>query len=127
MIKMKKEAKIIDALFHELLAQERHCFPKRGKLMNAPISQGVYVIYEGCDVAHIGRTLTGKNGLRQRLNNHLYGSSSFSKKYLSGKSLRSGFEFQYLNVPNDRNRALLEALAIARLCPIHLGLGRKIE
>ena len=39
---------------------------------------GVYIIYSpNGRVTHVGRTVRGKRGLRQRLNNHLHGASSF--------------------------------------------------
>jgi hypothetical protein len=42
-----------------------------------------------------------------------------------GKKLRKGFTFQYLEVPNDRERALLEHRATAWHCPAHLGVGSR--
>jgi hypothetical protein len=76
-------------------------------------------------VVHVGRTLRGHNGLKQRLVNHLRGQSSFVQAHLKGKAsrLRDEYTFQYLEVPDDRKRALLECLAIASYCPEHLGLG----
>jgi len=90
----------------------------------APSKQGVYVIRKGQVVLHVGRTVGGKNGLRQRLKNHLYGSSSFTNKYLNGKGavLRKRHTYQFLMVKkNERLRSLLEAYAIGMLCPKHIG------
>ncbi len=74
---------------------------------------------------HVGRTLRGKGGIHQRLNNHLHGQSSFTavKFDRMGWKLRNGYEYQYLEVRNSRKRALLEAYAIGMLCPNHIGLG----
>ena len=90
--------------------------------------QGVYILLdEKNKVAHVGRTLRGKNGLRQRLNNHLRGQSSFVRNYLEGQReiIRAKYPYRYLIIENDRERALVEALGIGKLCPKHLGLGRK--
>ena len=38
-----------------------------------------------------------------------------------GTTLRKGYTFSYMIVPDPRMRALLEAYAIGRLCPAHLG------
>ena len=83
------------------------------------------MIRKGKTVLHVGRTLRGEGGLRQRLNNHLHGRSSFTKKFYKGRgrNLRSGHTYQFLVVEDARRRALLEAYAIGRLCPKHLGLG----
>ena len=92
----------------------------------APPEPGVYVIRKSDAVLHVGRTLRGKNGLYQRLKNHLHGSSSFTHEYLKGKEvvLRDGkHTYQFLVVKNTRTRALLEAYAIGVLCPKHIGLG----
>jgi hypothetical protein len=86
----------------------------------------VYIIYKEEVVLHTGRTLRGKDGLQQRLKNHLHGSSSFTVEYLKGKgaTLREGgYTYQYLELGDSRKRALLEAYAIGTLCPEHLGLG----
>ena len=77
---------------------------------------------------HVGRTVTGKRGLKQRLFNHLHGRSSFVIQSFagSGAKLRGKFSFRYVLVPNNRLRALLEAYAIGRLCPRHLGVGEPV-
>lgn len=74
---------------------------------------------------HVGRSVRGREGLAQRLGNHLRGQSSFAKSYLkgNGRLLREGYTYQYLVVADNRARALLEHLAVGELCPEHLGLG----
>ncbi|TAN04078.1 MAG: GIY-YIG nuclease family protein [Rhodanobacteraceae bacterium] len=99
--------------------------PPRGRL-TAPFEQCVYVIRDSKRaVVHVGRTLRGNKGLRQRLNDHLAGQSSFVKSFLhgEGKRLRDGYTYQCLAVPDARARALLESCAVAWHCPAHLGLG----
>ena len=56
-------------------------------------------------------------------------NSSFVIVHLrsDGKALREGYTFQYLEVPNERERALLEHFATAWHCPEHLGLGLREE
>jgi hypothetical protein len=86
----------------------------------------VYVITDPKGrVVHVGRTLRGRRGLYQRLRNHLQGQSSFVLLYLGGKGtkLRKGFSYQYLKVSDNRQRALVESLAVGRLCPLHIGIG----
>jgi hypothetical protein len=90
---------------------------------------GVYVIYDPKGrVAHVGRTVRGKRGLYQRLNNHLHGKSSFVIKALDGKGgvLRRGYKFR-IAVENSRLRAFLEAFAIGQLCPDHIGDGAALS
>jgi hypothetical protein len=121
-----KERQRIEALRKELDAQPRYSFPKERGVSEAPNTQGVYVIFEPRGAAaHVGRTVRGRAGLRQRLRNHLRGQSSFARTFLGGRGekLRKGFKFQFLVVPNDRERALLEYAATVWHCPKHLGLG----
>jgi hypothetical protein len=56
----------------------------------------------------------------------LLGQSSFADKYLKGRgsALRKGYKFKYLIVEEPRERALVEAFGIGKLCPAHLGLGQ---
>jgi hypothetical protein len=118
----------IMALFESLDAQPRIAFPQSRKSIDAPSTQGVYVIRAADGtVLHVGRTVSGQKGLAQRLRNHVSGKSSFVRTYLHGNSdaLRSSFSFQYIEVENDRDRALLEHHATAWHCPAHLGLGRE--
>lgn len=123
---MNNECEEIEALFEELTEQPRRSFPQNRQPIDAPSKPGVYIIRKGEIVLHVGRTLRGRNGLRQRLKNHLHGSSSFTNKYLKGKGsvLREdGYTYQYLVLEDPRKRALLEAYAVGTLCPEHIGLG----
>lgn len=124
---MPLERQSVENLFKELCDQVSQQFPQPKKELNAPLKPGVYVIRKGKDVLHVGRTLRAKYGIWQRLYNHLHGQSSFTWEYLKGKVdiLREGCTYQYLIVKDERLRALLEAYAIGRLCPKHLGLGKK--
>jgi hypothetical protein len=122
---LNPEQKAVRALFIDLMREKRKQFPKpRGKL-DAPARQGVYVIYSPrvWKVVHVGRTYKGTAGLRQRLKNHMHGSSSFAREYFKGhgSTLRNGYAFRCLPVTSRRLRALLEAYAIGRLCPSHTG------
>jgi hypothetical protein len=120
------ERQEIDKLFESLLQQPKHAFPLLRQSVEIPAKHGVYVIYHEEDVLHVGRTTRAKEGLQQRLRNHLQGKSSFVRAYLSGdgNKLRSkSVTFQYLEVPDPRKRALLESLSIGKLCPQHIGVG----
>ncbi len=101
-------------------------FPAAGERLDVPDLHGVYIIYSPKGrLVHVGRTVRGKRGLYQRLNNHLHGKSSFVIKALDGKgsNLRRGYKYRYISIENSRLRALLEAFAIGQLCPDHLGDG----
>jgi hypothetical protein len=116
----------IGGLLKQLRRQPRHRFPAARSGSAAPNTHGVYVIRDAHRrVVHVGRTVRGKNGLRQRLGNHLQAGSSFVIKYLrgNGKRLRNGYTFQYLEVPDARERVLLEYAATVWYCPLHLGDG----
>ena len=116
----------IHRLLGRLKRQPQHPFPARGVRLEAPNSHGVYVIRDAAGrVVHVGRTMRGQNGLRQRLGNHLQAQSSFVISYLKGrgKRLRNGYTYQYLEVAESRNRVLLEYAATVWYCPIHLGDG----
>jgi hypothetical protein len=122
------DAKEIVNLLRELLANDQLPFPENGKLKDAPRTQGVYIIRENGTVLHVGRTYDGKEGLSQRLNNHLSGSSSFAKNYLKvkKKNIRGkDFTYQVLVEKDDKKRAYLENLATGILHPKHIGTGRK--
>jgi len=123
---MTPENALIKKLFNDLCAKPITTFPKEREPLEAPCSHGVYIIRKDDKVLHVGRTHRAKNGLRQRLYNHLYGQSSFTEKHLhgSGKEMRKGYTYQYLEVSDPRHRALLEAYAVGILCPEHLGLGK---
>jgi hypothetical protein len=123
---MTHEQAKIRSLLGKLTYSQPQKFPSsRGKLI-APNRQGVYVIYSPRGrVVHVGRTPSGTGGIRQRLGNHLHNASSFTARFLDGHGaeLRRGYTFRCLVVKNRRVRALLEAYAIGRLCPAHIGLG----
>ena len=122
----KKESLQIEELFEELCNQPRELFPEKRQQLIAPAEQGVYIIRKEETVLHVGKTLRGKNGLSQRLKNHVSGSSTFAEEYLKGHGsiLRDGkHTYQYLELADPRKRALLEAFATGTLCPEHIGLG----
>jgi len=127
---MSREIQEIKKLFAELRKQGKQPFPKKGEILKAPREHGVYIIRRNVrgkeTVLHVGRTLRGKNGIYQRLKNHLGGASSFTKKSLNGKGStlrKNGHTYQYLAIKSPRKRALLEAYAVGTLCPKHLGTG----
>ena len=123
---MTREQKIVRALFTELQSTKIMHFPKPRQRLDVPDEQGVYIIYSlSKKVVHVGRTYRGTAGLRQRLNNHLHGSSSFTNVYLKGhgRRLRRGYTFRYIAIRSSRHRALVEAFASGYLCPAHLGTG----
>jgi hypothetical protein len=123
----------IEKLFGELQKKEHHKFPKEGGISGESTKQGVYVIRdEHGTVLHVGRTYGAERGITQRLENHLYGSSSFTQSHFkdgemkgNAKKLREVCTFQYLDVADDRARAILECYAISWHCPKHLGLSKK--
>lgn len=123
---MTVEAKFIAEQFRKLCVSKRFPFPVRGTSLDAPDSQGIYVIYslDGA-VMHVGRTVRGKRGLRQRLSDHLLGKSSFARVQFNrvGALLRGLYTYAYIEVADARARCLLESYAIGSLCPGHLGLG----
>lgn len=91
---MKAELVAIKKLFVTLNRAPLTKFPEIKGRLEAPDLQGVYVIYSPRGkVLHVGRTLRGKKGLRQRLNNHLQAGSSFVIKHLDskGSKLREGY------------------------------------
>ena len=123
---MNGESQKVRTLFGKLCARPKQSFPEYRKSLVAPSKPGVYIIRKNKTCLHVGRTLCAKNGLRQRLKNHLHGLSSFTYQYLKGKgaTLREdGYSYQYLVLEDPRERALLEAYAIGALCPEHIGLG----
>jgi excinuclease UvrABC nuclease subunit len=128
MSKQTAERNHIESLLRKLDSRPQRAFPApRGKL-EAPSTHGVYLIRSAAgEVLHVGRTVSGRNGLFQRLRNHLSGKSSFVRSYLNGdaSALRNGLSFQFIEVESDRERALLKHRAVAWYCPAHLGLGRE--
>lgn len=127
-VTMTHEQKKLMALFTRLVDAPLQLFPHAGGRLNATDRQGVYVIYSSRNrVLHVGRTPKAARGIYQRLTNHLQNQSSFTTKYLAGDGarLRRGCKFRCLVVKNPRHRALLEAYAIGRLCPAHIGDGAR--
>jgi hypothetical protein len=119
------EPKKIQALCDELLLSQLFSFPQYGKL-DITCEKGVYVIYDPqFEPLHVGNTPRGKNGICQRLNDHIGGSSSFAKNYLKphNLSLKYGFMYRLLEIQNARERALVEALTSGRICPKYIGTG----
>ena len=82
---MNRESQEVKMLFDKLCTQTKRSFPQYRQPLDAPSKLGVYIIRKEETVLHVGRTLRGRDGIYQRLNNHLYGSSSFTNKYLKGK------------------------------------------
>jgi hypothetical protein len=116
----------IAKLLNRLHSQPLKRFPAARERLDAPDSQGVYIIRDPKRrVLHVGRTLRGKKGLRQRLKNHLGAASSFVIAHLggNGKRLRNGYTYQYLEISGSRDRILLEYAATVWHCPKHLGDG----
>lgn len=110
----------IAELFEQLIQQPLKTFPQLRQKADAPDSPGVYLIYapKG-ELEHVGETKT----LVKRLGGHMRGASSYVEKSLNraGAQLRQGYRFRYLIVDNPRWRMLLQAMAIGRLCPRHIG------
>lgn len=127
---MTRELESIKRKFRALMRAERIVFPMSRGRISAPTTQGVYLIFGPRGrVLHVGRTVKGRNGLRQRLKNHLQGQSSFTWSMFDkqGEMLRGTHSYAFIEEPNDRRRALLEAYAVGNLCPKHLGVGRSAE
>jgi hypothetical protein len=127
---MPTEFDRVRSLFAALEKAPLQRFPVAGKGVNAPAVHGVYAIIgpRGSRVVHVGRTVTGKDGLKKRLTDHLRGQSSFVTLHLDRDAarLRGAFWFKYVEAPNPRIRALLEAYAIGQYCPSHIGISRSL-
>ncbi len=120
------EAATVRALVALLRRARRYPFPKTGRALACPPRHGVYLILDPTRrVAHVGRTTRTRAGLRDRLRAHLAGRSSFVLKYLKDRPalLRRGYSYCWVEVPDPRLRALVEALATGALCPRHVGTG----
>ena len=118
------EAQSVVADFKALTSQAWHLFPQKRTKLDATTKRGVYIIASPAGkIVHVGSTPRAKLGIEQRLKNHLAGQSSFAKKSLNGKGskLRGGYRYCFLKIGKKRQRALVEAYAIGRLCPKHLG------
>lgn len=123
---MASELATVRALYRKLLRAPRLVFPPARASLEAPNTHGVYVLRSPRgEVVHVGRTVRGRRGLRQRLTNHLQGNSSFTNHFLhrKGAKLRGSYTYAFVEVAHPRTRALLEAYAVGSLCPKHLGLG----
>lgn len=114
--------------YKELKDKPKEPFPQLGEKLDVTTKQGVYIIWKGDKPLHVGRTTGGKDGLWQRLKNHLNGQSSFVEKCLLGDRyiLRNGsYSYQCHIVKDAKLRAFLEAYATGILCPAHIGLGKE--
>jgi len=123
-----KERREIERLLVRLNASKTHEFPPKHQRVGASVKHGVYIIKNKSGrVVHVGRTVSGRGGLAQRLSNHLQGQSSFTNVHLNGNGdrLRQGYKFQFLAIRERRSRALLVHAATAFHCPVHLGVGVK--
>ncbi len=123
---MDNENQEVKSLFTKLCVQLKQSFPRYRRNLNATSEPGVYIIRKEENILYVGRTLRGSGGIHQRLKDHLYGSSSFTKKYLQGNGAmlrEDGYTYQYFKLRDPRKRALLEAYATGVLCPQHIGLG----
>ena len=127
-MKSKKEIKPkdVERHFKKLREQPLRIFPDARRELEAPSELGVYIIYNPKGkVVHVGRTTSAKGGIAQRLRNHMSGNSSFTRVFFKrdGSKLSKGYKFRCLIVEHARLRAYLEAYAIGRLCPAHIGTG----
>jgi len=89
---MGEELDRIRQMFESLLAAPVIAFPEIGA-PDCPTAKGVYIIHNATGVVyHVGRTPSGSNGLRKRLNDHLVGGSSFARALFPEKAseLRNG-------------------------------------
>lgn len=121
------ESEEIKLLYKTLVASKYYTFPLLGK-MEASSKQGVYIVYNNNRMPlHVGKTNGGRNGLNQRLHDHVSNRSTFSKLYMQKHkvALRSWGEFQFIEIEDARVRSLLEALTAGLLCPAHIGTGVK--
>lgn len=122
-MEFKTEPEIVQELFEKLINSDFYIMPQEGKI-NASNKHGVYVIYNNNkEVLHVGKTKDARNGLNQRLLNHVRNQSSFSKLYMQKNqiNLRNWGYFKFIEVDSDRTRSLLEALTAGMLCPAHIG------
>ena len=121
------EREIIKELYEKLVNSKSLPFTNKGESVKVSVNQGVYFIQNDSEVLHVGNTVRGKGGLNQRLNNHRTGTSSFRKNYLkpNGIKLNSNFNFKFIELENPRERMLLQALIIGKLCPAYIGTGVK--
>ena len=117
-----REAAAVHSMLGKLMRAPTQSFPKPRRSPDAPKMAGVYVVHgPTATVLHVGKGCD----IAQRLSDHLFDRSAFATEYLSGNGsiLREGHSFRYLVVSDARKRALLEALAIGKLRPKHIGHG----
>lgn len=122
------ESEHVKNLFEQLEKAALQKFPESRKTLEAPTVQGVYIIRDPENtIVQVGRTYGAENGIYRRLQDHLYGRSSFAENFFGGKGhiLRAGFTFQCITIENDRQRALLEHFATAYHCPKYLGVNSR--
>lgn len=122
------EQEKIQKLLKKLQKSKFHYFPQIRQTIDVTSKQGVYIIFNFNDeILHIGRTYRGSKGLKQRLKDHLYGSSSFMQNFteVNTEKLRKTCKFKYIEVENLRERAFLESLAVGSLCPKYIGSNEK--
>jgi hypothetical protein len=123
---MPKDHTTVRRYYKQLQKAPRRAFPQPRQRLDCPRCQGVYIIFDrDRNVAHVGRTTRARSGLAQRLRAHLAGRSSFVVKFLRNKPalLRRGYSYSFVEVPDARHRALVEAYATGMLCPRHIGTG----
>jgi hypothetical protein len=103
-------------------------FPESGEKLKITRRHGVYIIFNSQDlVMYVGKTNSAKDGLCQRLNDHLGKNSSFTKNHIKPDKLdvRGGYYFRYLEIEDSRDRTFVEAMAAGYLCPKYIGTGKK--
>tara|TARA_R110002051_G_scaffold13808_6_gene45651 strand:- start:14975 stop:15358 length:384 start_codon:yes stop_codon:yes gene_type:complete len=122
-----RECEKIEELFNQLVNSESIPFTNKGERVQVSKKHGVYFINYDNKVLHVGNTVSGKGGLDQRLNDHRSGTSSFRNNYLKPNNFKldSSFYFKFIEVENSRERMLLQALTIGKLCPAYIGTGVK--
>jgi len=118
----------IKALYQQLVSAPQYKFPKTRERWTAiPTTEGVYVIRDSEEgVLYVGRTLGGAKpgpGLRRRIANHTGVRADWPGHGVA--DLRGTCTYQFVEVDNPRQRALLEALATGLLCPRRLGVGSR--
>lgn len=125
---MRTEPDRIAEYFHALWNQDWLVFPKKHEPLYATTRKGVYVIADQQKIVlHVGATPRAAHGIEKRLKDHLGGKSSFARSYLRPRkqNLRNGSLYCYKPIKSSRVMALVEAYAISRLCPKHLGTHQR--
>jgi excinuclease UvrABC nuclease subunit len=120
------ETNVVQALLEQLLAEPLYPLEKSG-VEAAPDKCGVYVIYDAAGICiKVGRITHGR-GLRERLRRHARGDTDgWLERYDGDRSKLGGRQVRWLVVDDPRQRCLLECLATGVLCPLFLGLGRRL-